>query len=192
MTTTTRSRRYGVLPWVVVVGALALSSASLPPEARPSASTGSTGTAVSGTAGGSSTCGNCNGNNGNGSGNGGSTGTGSPGHAVNVTGVVSGAIAPGRPAVLNVTIDNPNNQDITVRSVSGRVTSVSTRGLSGLQPCSAAWFSVGSFTGAKVIGRNGSAVVSLPVTLTNLPLVNQDNCKNVSYSFAFTATAEGA
>lgn len=186
MTTTTRSSRLGVLPWVVVVSVVALSSASIPQSARPTAAAGSTGTAIAGTSGGSSSSGN------NGNGNGGSTGTGNPGHAISVTGTVTGAIAPGRTVGLNVTIANPNNQDITVRSVSGQVTTVGTRGIAGLQACSTSWFSVGSYSGSKVIAKNSSAVVQLPVTLTNLPLTNQDNCKNVTYSFSFTATADGA
>ena len=196
MTTTTRGARYGVLPWVVVVAAIALSSASNP-RGTDVAAAGSTGTAssgstVSGSTGGSSTCGTCNGNNGNGAGNGGSAGSGSPGHTLTLSGVVAGYLAPGRVGTLTVTIANPNNQDITVRSVSGRVSSVGTRGLVGKLPCDANWFEVTPFSSTKVIGKNASGSVVLPFALKNLPTTNQDNCKGVSLAVTFSATADAA
>jgi hypothetical protein len=126
------------------------------------------------------------GNNGNGNGN------GNPGHAITLTGTVVGKISPSSPAVLNITIDNPNNQDIVVTSVTGSITSVTSAGLADRPVCSAAWYSVGTFTGPKTIAKNKSAQVSVPLTLTDLPSTNQDNCKGSTVQFSFAAQAQQA
>jgi hypothetical protein len=128
--------------------------------------------------------GNTSNANGNGS-------NGNNGHAINVTGAVAGLLYPGRPSTLNVSVQNPNNQDIVVTSVTASITAVGSRGTVGLPSCNKSWFSVGSYAGSRTVAKNASSVFALPLTLTNLS-VNQDNCKGVSYSFAFTANAQGA
>ncbi|MCU1623572.1 MAG: hypothetical protein JWL79_2417 [Frankiales bacterium] len=145
------------------------------------ATTGGTGTATGGTTTGTGT----------GSSTGNTTGS-NPGHPITVTGAVVGKISLGSPATLNVTIANPNNQDILITSVTGAITSVTTRGLAGLPPCSSSWYSVGSFTGTKTITKNSSGQVTIPLTLTNLPSTNQDNCKGSNVTFSFTAQARQA
>jgi hypothetical protein len=117
---------------------------------------------------------------------------GNPGHAITVTGVVHGQLAPNVPATLVVTIANPNSQDIVVTSVSGMVTSATSAGEPGKPVCSTAWYHVGSFSGSLLITKNHSGTVSLPVTLDNFPTVNQDNCKRSTYTFSFTAAARQA
>jgi hypothetical protein len=124
-----------------------------------------------------------NGNNGNGS---------NAGHPITLTGSVVGKIWPGSPATLNVTISNPNNQDIVVTSVTGAITSVTSAGLDGRPVCSSSWYNVGSFTGSKTIAKNANGQVSVPLTLTNLPSTNQDNCKGSTVHFTFTAQAQQA
>lgn len=132
--------------------------------------------------------GHVNGNNGNGAG-----GTNQPpGKAVTVSGSVVGKIGLGSPATLNVTVDNPNNQALVITKVMGTITSVTSAGQAGKPACSAAWYSVGTFTGSKALPKNGSAIVAVPLTLTPLSSTNQDNCKGSTVTFAFSATAEQA
>ena len=127
------------------------------------------------------------GNNGNG--NGPST---NPGHPINLTGSVTGRVAPGSPATLTVTIGNPNNQDIVVTSVTGTITSVTSLNLPGRPTCSPSWYSVGTFTGSKAIAKNKSGTISVPLALADLPATNQDNCKGSTVQFSFTAQAQQA
>jgi hypothetical protein len=115
-----------------------------------------------------------------------------PGHAIKVSGAVTGEVGPGRPATLVVTIRNPNNQDILVTSVTGKVTTVATGSDATKQACQVSWYSIGSFAGSQRIARNSTAAVSLPVTLADLPGTNQDNCKGASYTFTFQAQARQA
>jgi hypothetical protein len=170
--------------------AVAMSAAGLGVYQLTAGSTASASQPSSPTQGGGTiTQGNGNGNNGNGNGN---SGTGNPGHAITLTGTVAGKISPHSPATLNITIDNPNNQDIVVTSVSGSITSVTSAGLADRPVCSAAWYSVGAFAGPLTINKNKSAQVSVPLTLTDLPSTNQDNCKGSTVQFSFTAQAQQA
>lgn len=129
------------------------------------------------------------GGNGNGNGNAGSNQP--PGKAVTVTGAVAGTIRIGSPATLNVTVKNPNNQDMSITQVTGTITSVTSAGVAGKPVCDKNWYSVGTFTGSKSLPKNGSAVVSVPLTL-NTTTTNQDNCKGSTVQFSFSATAQGA
>lgn len=117
--------------------------------------------------------------------------TSNPGHDITLTGAVSGTLRPGSPATLNVTITNPNNQDIIVTSVTGNITSVSTGNRVGLPSCDAAWFHVGTFTGPKKIAKNKSGSVTVPLFLDNLN-VNQDNCMGATVQFSFAAQAQAS
>ena len=125
----------------------------------------------------------------NGSGNGGGSGNG---HTIAVTGVVSGSLGPGSPATLLVTITNPNNQDVVVTSVTASVTSVAPGALAGKPACSLSWYHVGSFSGSRTVAKNSSATIGLPLTFTDVPSTNQDNCKGASYTYSFTAQARQA
>lgn len=162
----------------VVVGAavytLTTSSSPTRPAAAPPGQNGN----LSGTA------------NGNGTGKG--NGNGTSGHPLTVTGAVSGSLAPGLPRTLTVTVDNARNQAVNLRSVTASITSVTGGSDSTKPPCSRDWFSVGSYAGNQPIAKGQKGQVELPLTLTNLPSVNQDNCKGARYSLAFTATADQA
>lgn len=114
------------------------------------------------------------------------------GHPITLSGDVVGTVGLGSPATLNVTISNPNNQDIVVTRVSGTITSVTTAGISGLPACASNWYSVGTFNGSRPIAKNGRGVVSVPIVLTNLASTNQDNCKGSTVSFSFNAEARQA
>jgi hypothetical protein len=112
-----------------------------------------------------------------------------PGKSLIVTGIITGRVAPGLPAVLTVTVQNPNNQDLLLKTVAGQVTSV-TSGPNGLlAACDKSWFSIGSFSGSQTVARNASTSLQLPVSLANISAVNQDNCKGATYNFSFTASA---
>jgi hypothetical protein len=152
-------------------------------EMATSASTSNASQSSSPTLGGGNVSSSNNGNNGNGS---------NSGHPITLTGSVVGKIGLGTPATLTVTISNPNNQDIVVTSVTGAITSVTSAGLVGSPVCSSSWYSVGTFTGSKTVMKNASGQVSVPLTLTNLPSTNQDNCKGSTVQFTFTAQAQQA
>ncbi|MCW2674769.1 MAG: hypothetical protein JWP14_3358 [Frankiales bacterium] len=124
-----------------------------------------------------------NGNNGNGS---------NPGHPITLTGTVTGKITLGTPTTLNITISNPNNQDIVVTSVTGAITSVTSAGLVGRPVCSSSWYTVGTFAGTKTILKNSNGLVTLPLALPDLTSTNQDNCKGSTVHFSFTAQAQQA
>jgi hypothetical protein len=123
-----------------------------------------------------------------GNGNGGNA----PGHAISVSAVVSGRLGPGSPALLLVTITNPNSQAVEVTSVSGAVTSVTSGTLPGKSACSASWYHVGTFTGSRTVARNSSTTVALPVTFDDVLTTNQDNCKGARFTYSFTAQARQA
>jgi len=114
---------------------------------------------------------------------------GAPGHAIAVSGVIVGSVGPGAPALLLVTITNPNNQAIEVFSVTGAISSVTTGAQAGKPACSIGWYHVGSFTGSQLVARNSSTTVSLPVTFDNAPATNQDNCKGAQFTYSYSAQA---
>lgn len=117
---------------------------------------------------------------------------GDSGHSITLVGSVIGRISPTTPATLSLTIQNPNDQEIVVTRVTGSVTSVTSAGFAGRPICVIGWYSVGSFTGTRSIGKHGSSVVSVPISLSNLPSTNQDNCKGSTLHFSFTAQARQA
>ena len=130
-------------------------------------------------------CGNCQGNSGSGGGNGGSSGGGSPGKALIATATNVTPIAPGRSGTVTIQVQNPNNQAVVVTKVAGTVTGVTTGSRPGLQACNKDWFALGEFNGTKNIAKNASGTVTMPVSFVNKTF-NQDNCKDVTYSFSFT------
>lgn len=119
--------------------------------------------------------GNANSSNSNGQGN---------GHSVSVTGVVIGALAPGRTAQLQVTVSNPNNQNVTLTSVQPAI------GVPSSKNCLASWFTVGSFTGSTPIAKNSTARVTLALSMRNTT-TNQDACKDATLPLSFSASVTG-
>jgi hypothetical protein len=188
MVSVVAGRRRGALLWVLPVVAAALVGGGTAWELGGGPSNAASTTSGTGSVS-TQNCGNCQGNSGSGGGN---LSSGNPGHTITVTGVVSGKIAPGVPATLTVTINNTNNQAIVVTNVTGSINGVTSAGQAGKPVCSKSWYSLGSFSGSKPIAQNSSGSVVLPVTFSDLPTTNQDNCKGATYSFTFTATANQA
>ena len=117
---------------------------------------------------------------------------GSASYPITLTGAVDGKLAPGTPASLNVTITNTNPEDIVVTEVTAQISTVTSAGIAAKPACSADWFTMGTFSGSKLVTKNSSGVVALPVTLSDLTETDQDNCKGATYSFTFTALAQQA
>lgn len=133
--------------------------------------------------------GNGGGNSGNGAGNGSGVVT-PPGKALTVVASATGTLAPGRTATLNVTVTNPNNQPVTVVAASATLDSVGTGNL--VPRCDKNWLTVSSFSGSTLLAAGATTTIPLTVSFANLGNVNQDDCKNVVYSFTATATANSA
>ena len=135
--------------------------------------------------------GNGQGNNGVGNGNGGSGST-TPAKALVVLSQGATPIAPGRPGTVTVLVTNPNNQVVSLTSLTGTVTGVSTGTRVGLPNCNKAWIVLGSWSGTKLVGANGSTTVQMPVSFTDVASVNQDNCKGATYQFSFVVNGQQA
>ena len=127
------------------------------------------------------------GGNGNGNGNG---GAGSPGKAFTMTVAAVGTIGPGQRQTLNVTVSNPNNQNMSITGATGVVNSVSKPG------CLASWFTVENWTPGSsptIAPANGSAQIQMKLDFTDLA-TNQDVCKSTAKSpvtISFTLHATG-
>lgn len=132
---------------------------------------------------------NGTGNNGNGNGN---SGAGAPGKAFTMTVQAIGTIGPGQHQTLNVTVSNPNNQNMQITGASGVVNSVNKPG------CLTSWFTVENWTPGSVptvAPANGTAVIQMKLDFTDAPSTNQDVCKSTGASpvkIAFTLHATGA
>jgi len=135
--------------------------------------------------------GNGQGNNGVGNGNGGSGST-TPAKALVVLSQGATPIAPGRPGTVTVSVTNPNSQAVSLTSLSGTVTGVTPGGQGRLPSCSKTWIVLGSWSGTKLVGANGSTTVQMPVSFNNLATVNQDNCKGATYQFSFVVNGQQA
>ena len=128
------------------------------------------------------------GGNGNGNGNG---GAGSPGKAFTMTVAAVGTIGPGQRQTLNVTVSNPNNQNMQITGASGVVNSVNKPG------CLASWFTVENWTpGASptIAPANGTTVIQMKLDFIDDASTNQDVCKSTAGSpvtIAFTLHATG-
>ena len=114
--------------------------------------------------------------NGNGNGNGGS---GSPGKGFTMTVQAVGTVGPGQRQTLNVTVSNPNNQNMQITGASGVINSVSKPG------CLASWFTVEDWTpGASptIAPANGTTVIQMKLDFTDDATTNQDVCKSTADS----------
>lgn len=129
--------------------------------------------------------GNGNGNNGNGNGNGGSSGNNSPGKAFTISGSVQG-LFPGATTKLFLTVNNPNNQAMTVTALSATLTSVS--GASGCA-ATASNLTISPYTGGTFdVAANGSAVSVGYIPLT-LPSSVANACQDAMYNLTYSGTA---
>ncbi|MFC0438269.1 hypothetical protein [Kutzneria buriramensis] len=121
-----------------------------------------------------------------------------PGHQPFViSGDLAGKLAPGSPPLpLNLTLRNTNNQAIAIS-----VLTVAVTGSSAGTACDASNFSTTQYAGSYplTIGANQTAsLTQLGVAATALPRigmidrpVNQDRCRNVTVSLAYTGTGQG-
>jgi hypothetical protein len=104
---------------------------------------------------------------------------------------VVGAVAPGVPAKLLLTLTNPGATPVVIVSVTARVTSVESRAETG-PSCSVDWYRVESFRGARAVPAGGIMTIELPVQFVDVPDINQDNCKGATYAYAYRVIAEPA
>jgi hypothetical protein len=127
----------------------------------------------------------------NGNGNGNGNNAGPPGKAFTMTVQAVGTIGPGQHQTLNVTVLNPNNQNMQITGATGVVNSVSKAS------CLPTWFTVEDWTpGASptIAPANGTAHIQMKLDFTDLP-TNQDVCKSTPASpvtISFTLHASGA
>jgi hypothetical protein len=114
-----------------------------------------------------------------------------------ISGDLSGALAPGSPSSpLDLTMTNPNNQQIAVAGLT-----VTVLGTSAGSSCDASNFGVVQYGGAYPLQLGARQTVSLTqlgVTATALPHVrmidkpsNQDGCKHVTVHLSYTGTGQG-
>ena len=121
-----------------------------------------------------------------------------PGHQpFSISGDLAGKLAPGSPPLpLNLVLRNTNNQAIAIS-----VLTVAVTGSSAGAACDATNFRTTQYTGRYplTIGANQTAsLTQLGVATTALPQVgmvdrpvNQDRCRNVTVSLAYTGTGQG-
>jgi D-serine deaminase-like pyridoxal phosphate-dependent protein len=138
-------------------------------------------------------CGNCTGNNGKGAGNG--SGTGAPAKQLTLSGSADSVVAPGVSGTLTVQVTNPNPQSIVLTALTATTTRIiEPRRNPALVACEASWISFSPFVPGPqpfVIGAGATRSVQLAINFDNKPF-NQDNCKSVAYSYAFSAQGRQA
>jgi hypothetical protein len=116
-----------------------------------------------------------------------------PANAFTMTVQAVGTIAPGQRQTLNVTVSNPNGQNMAITGANGVVDSVSKPG------CLPSWFTVEDWApGASptIAPANGSTVIHMKLDFADLP-TNQDVCKStdaspVTIALTFHATGTQA
>lgn len=124
--------------------------------------------------------------------------TANPGHQpFSISGDVSGALAPGSPSSpLNLVLRNPNNQPLSIGSLT-----VTVAGTSAGPACDASNFGVAQYRGAYPLSLGAGQTVSLTqlgVTASALPHVsmidlpsNQDACRHVTIYLSYTGSGTG-
>lgn len=114
-----------------------------------------------------------------------------------ISGAMSGLLAPGVARSMDLTFTNPNNQDLTVNSLSVSITSTSNP-----TGCPTSNYSVTQFTGSYsglVVPHNGTASLSgLGIPQSQWPRLamlntnqNQNACKGATVNLAYTGTGSG-
>jgi len=128
------------------------------------------------------------GNSGCGQGNGGPNGSrdcSNPGHPISVAEETLGTLSPGKRITLNVTVVNPNNQDVQLTKLQV------VRGTPSNPDCDGTWFPTTDFNGTLAIKKSSQVVVPVYMTMTDAT-TNQDACKGVKIPLTFNATVTGA
>lgn len=128
------------------------------------------------------------GNSGCGQGNGGPNGSrdcSNPGHPISVAEETLGTLSPGKRITLNVTVVNPNNQDVQLTKlqvVRGKPTKVD---------CDGTWFPVTDYTVGQIVKKKSQVEVPVLISMTDTS-TNQDACKGATIPLTFNATVTGA
>jgi hypothetical protein len=111
-----------------------------------------------------------------------------------ISGIPSGPLAPGRAAVLDLVLVNPNAFPITVRSLSVRVRKISAPRADPGHSCSSRDFTVAQFAGGglRVHATSTTSLARLGVARARWPrvsmpdrAVNQDGCKGASLTLDY-------
>lgn len=99
-------------------------------------------------------------------------------------------LAPGVSVARTLDVENPNNQDVVLQSVTATVLNPTPSPVNGLSCTSPADFEVvlTNVTPTE-IKKNGSTSVPVTIRLNNSADRNQDGCKGKTFTFVFTATA---
>lgn len=128
------------------------------------------------------------GNSGCGQGNGGPNGNkdcSNPGHSISVSVPTIGTLSPGESITFNVTVVNPNNQDVQLTKlqvVRGKPTKVD---------CDGTWFPVTDYTVGQIVKKKSQVEVPVLISMTDTS-TNQDACKGATIPLTFNATVTGA
>jgi hypothetical protein len=128
----------------------------------------------------------------NGSSNNGNANGNANGKSLSVALVSATPIYPGRTGTLTLRVDNTNQQDVVLTSVTSAVTSVTTGTKTGIPACNKSWFQIGGLVGTALVNGRSARTITVPVTMVNTSNVNQDNCKGVTYTFSFTVNGRQA
>lgn len=155
-------------------------------QTLPAGSAAAATTTVTGS--GSSTCGSCVGNNGAGTGNGGGNGTSAKPFAI--AGQITD-LAPGVARALRLSVTNPNNQPLTVSSLSAVPTSVTKRsGATG--NCTVSDIVLGAWPKQPFqVPAGGSA--SSPTTIAvQLRKTATDACQGATFTLTYSGTGASA
>ena len=100
-----------------------------------------------------------------------------------ITGDAAG-LFPGGTVQLPLTINNPNQQDIRVTSITVTVTDSSSAS------CGTSFLRTSNYTGPGfVVGANGSNTISLPIAMSRSA---PDACQSVTFTLSYLAKAEQA
>ncbi|MDX6274827.1 MAG: hypothetical protein QOJ92_2037 [Frankiales bacterium] len=120
------------------------------------------------------------------------------GKPFSIAGSPSGTLSPGAPgAPINLTLTNPNNQNMNVTNLTVVVNGTSAGG-----DCSASNFAVQQYSGSYPLALAKNQTTSLlgkgipqaqwpSVRMINFPTVNQDLCQNVHIYLSFTGAGQG-
>jgi hypothetical protein len=122
-----------------------------------------------------------------------------PNQSFEIGGAISEPLEPGLAVALDLTLSNPDPEDILITDLRVSISQVSAPLADQAHPCSADDFSVTQFSAEYPLALEGEESSSLSglglaegewpqVSMLDLP-VNQDGCKEASLAFEFTGTS---
>jgi hypothetical protein len=134
------------------------------------------------------------GNGGDNSNNGNGNGNGAPGKAFTISGTLSG-LFPGVTSKLYLTVNNPNNQAMTVTNLTATVTSVTkaSNAPAGICAATAANLVIHAFTGPSfTIAANSSRSSSPAYVPVVMPSSVANACQGATFTLSFSGTGAQA